>query len=155
IPVKKAATETPAKAATETPAKKAAAKKSPAKTPATKAAPAQKAAPAKKAAPSKAPAEAAPPTELRPAAVLSGEVLPAQPKRVTTSNNDLATTTPSLRDFRDRPMLAAGFLALAGGAPYGPPAATNIDWLREEYPSGSTEGIARAAAHRFVRQARN
>jgi hypothetical protein len=63
-------------------------------------------------------------------------------------------TAPSLRDFRDRPMHAAELLALAAVAHYGPGAATNIGWLREQYPNAAGEGIARAAAHRFVRQAR-
>jgi uncharacterized protein (DUF697 family) len=81
--------------------------------------------------------------------------LPAQPKRVTPSSSDLAPTTPSLRDFRERPTQAAELLALAAVARYGPGAATNIDWLRDQYPNASGAGVARAAAHRFVRQARN
>jgi hypothetical protein len=65
------------------------------------------------------------------------------------------TTAPSLRDFRDRPMQAAELLALAAVAHYGPGAAAHIGTLRDQYPSAAKEGIARAAAHRFVRQARN
>jgi hypothetical protein len=65
------------------------------------------------------------------------------------------TAAPSLQDFRDRPTQAAELLALAAVAHYGPGAATGIAWLREQYPGSSGEGIARAAAHQFVRRARN
>jgi hypothetical protein len=51
-------------------------------------------------------------------------------------------------------MHAAELLALAAVAHYGPSAATNVGWLRESYPNAAADGIARAAAHRFVRQAR-
>jgi nitroreductase len=83
--------------------------------------------------------------------VLSGEIVPAVPKAVHTAS---PIATPSLRDFRDRPTHAAEFLALAAVAHYGPTAAANVAWLRNSYPSASAEGIARVAAHRFVRQAR-
>jgi hypothetical protein len=86
--------------------------------------------------------------------VLSGEILPAQPKAVQPAEPAEPAALPSLRDFRDRPMHAAELLALAAVAHYGPVAARNVAWLRDQYPSAAGEGIARAAAHRFVRQAR-
>jgi hypothetical protein len=82
--------------------------------------------------------------------VLSGELLPAHDAAV-----QPAATVPSLRALRERPMHAAEFLAMAAVAHYGPPAASSINWLRNSYPNASPEGIARVAAHRFVRQARN
>jgi hypothetical protein len=87
-----------------------------------------------------------------PVEVLSGEILPAQQKDVQPSE---PVPAPNLRDFRDRPMLAAELLALAAVARYGPSASSSVAWLRDSYPSAPAEGIARAAAHRFVRQARN
>jgi hypothetical protein len=93
--------------------------------------------------PTPAPVAAASP----PADVVSGEVLPAQSK-------DVASTRPGLRDFRDRPAHAAELLALTAVSRYGPAAAANVRWLRELYPDASGEGVARAASHRFVRQAR-
>jgi hypothetical protein len=51
-------------------------------------------------------------------------------------------------------MHAAELLALAAVARYGPRAAASITWLREQYPNAASERIARAAAQRFVRQAR-
>jgi hypothetical protein len=86
--------------------------------------------------------------------VLSGEILPAQPKAVQPAVAAEPAALPSLRDFRNRPMHAAELLALAAVAHYGPAAASNVAWLRESYPNAPAEGIARAAAHRFVRQAR-
>jgi hypothetical protein len=87
--------------------------------------------------------------------VLSGEVLPAKPKSVQPAEaTEPATAVPSLRDFRERPAQAAELLALAAVAHYGPGAATTVHWLRESYPNASRDGIARAASHRFVRQAR-
>lgn len=159
-PEKAAPEKTAAKKAA--PGKAAPGKAAPGKAAPGKTAPGKVAAPAEvRAEPAPGPAETAttpPPVEVEPVApvatVVSGEVLPAQPVRSHRSNSDLVTTTPSLRDFRDRPMHAAEFLALAAVAHYGPGAATNIGWLREQYPNAAGEGIARAAAHRFVRQSR-
>jgi hypothetical protein len=88
--------------------------------------------------------------------VLSGEILPAKPKSVRPAEvAEPVAVAPRLRDFRNRPAHAAELLALAAVAHYGPGAAANVRWLLESYPNASREGIARAAAHRFVRQARN
>jgi hypothetical protein len=52
-------------------------------------------------------------------------------------------------------MQAAELLALTAVARYSAGAASHVSWLRESYPNATQEGIARVAAHRFVRQSRN
>jgi EcsC protein family len=147
-PAKKAAEPTAPPVAAAPPARRTPAKK--AARASTEPAPAKKAV---KAARKTAKTVATPAEEPRPE-VLSGEILPAQPKAVQPAQPAEPATLPSLRDFRNRPMHAAELLALAAVAHYGPAAAQKVAWLREQYPSAAAEGIARAAAHRFVRQAR-
>ncbi|WP_203905730.1 EcsC family protein [Virgisporangium aliadipatigenens] len=161
------ATESPAKAAKK--AKPTTKKATPRKTPPPTTQPFDFTEPtAAEAAPSPTPADPQghpQPDPLLPAAesaanetitVERSQILPAVP--VVTGeivHTEGSPAAPSLRDFALRPGHAVELLALTAVARYGEAARSNVTWLRDTYPNAAAEGIARVAAHRYVRQARN
>jgi hypothetical protein len=76
---------------------------------------------------------------------VSGELTPA----------GTAAVVPSWQEFKDKPGYTAELLAQAAVARFGGPARANVTWLRDTYPNATSDGLARVAVQRFVRQARN
>jgi EcsC protein family len=77
--------------------------------------------------------------------VVTGEVVRAAATAV----------VPSWQEFKAKPGYAGELLALAAVARFADPIRANLTWLRDTYPNATSDGLARVAVQRFVRQARN
>ncbi|GAA1807801.1 EcsC family protein [Planosporangium flavigriseum] len=132
----------PAQRAAKTPAKKASKK---AAAPRAAAAKKTTAAPPAKAAPPQKIAE--PPAIVEPAATTPAPATPAPPAPQPEASSLWST-------IKTNPGYATELLALAAVSHLGPLAQADLAWLRDTYPTATTQGLVRIATSRSVRQAR-